>query len=115
VSGSLLPSHGYVGKASLTVRTTSLAEILGETRRAECDVLKLDIEGAEYDVLQALCEDGTIRRCRQLLVEFHHHGTDRTLQDTHEAIERLQSRGFELSHTEDRNCLFVRRDQKHAG
>ena len=110
VSGSLLASHSYAGAGSLAVRTTSLREILSGARREECDVLKLDVEGAEYEVLEALCRSGEIRKARQLLVEFHHHCTDRTLQDTQDAIARIQASGFELSHTEDRNAAFLRHD-----
>lgn len=108
VSGSLLESHGYASKAALEVRTTSLGEILAHAAREDCDVLKLDIEGAEYEVLDALCASGEIRRARQLLVEFHHHCTDRTLADTLERMAQVQASGFKLLHTEDRNCVFLR-------
>ena len=110
VSGSLLASHGYAGDAKLTVNTTSLAQVLASAGRTECDMLKLDIEGAEYEVLEALCASGEIRRVRQLAVEFHHGWTERTLQDTHSRVAQLESRGFELCHTENRNYLFLRRD-----
>jgi FkbM family methyltransferase len=110
VSGSLLASHGYAGDQALEVTTTSLGEVLASTGRAECDMLKLDIEGAEYEVLQALCADGQIERTRQLAVEFHHGWTDRTLQDTEACVAQLAAHGFELRHSENRNFLFVRRD-----
>jgi len=108
VSGSLLDSHSYAGAATLKVRTTSLAEILAQTGRQECDVLKLDIEGAEYDVLAALCRSGEVRRARQLLVEYHHHCTDRTLADTESSMALIEAAGFKVAHTEDRNCVFLR-------
>jgi len=110
VSGSLLGSHNYTGDASLEVRTTSLAETLTQAGRQECDVLKLDIEGAEYDVLRALCESGEVRRARQLLVEFHHHCTDRTLEDTRACLAQLGASGFALQYTEERNCVLLRKD-----
>ena len=110
ISGSLLASHGYTGEATLSVRTTSFAEILASAGRSECDVLKLDIEGAEYDVLAALCSSGEIRHARQVLVEFHHHCTAHRLQDTLDAVGKVRGSGFELAHTEDRNYVFVRRD-----
>jgi FkbM family methyltransferase len=108
VSGSLLSSHEYAGDSRLTVRTTSLAELLAQSGREECDVLKLDIEGAEYEVLDALCQSGAIRRARQLLIEFHHHCTEHTLEDTRRRIDRVEASGFRLQHTEDRNCVFLR-------
>ena len=108
VSGSLLSSHSYAGKYTLAVQTTSLSELLEQAGRDECDVLKLDIEGAEYEVLDAQCANGEIRRARQVLVEFHHHCTDRTLEDTRGCIARLETSGFTLQYTEDRNCVFLR-------
>jgi FkbM family methyltransferase len=110
VSGSLLASHGYAGDQTLEVSTTSLGEVLASAGRAECDMLKLDIEGAEYEVLGALCASGEIRRARQLAVEFHHGWTDRTLQDTANCVAQLEARGFDLRHSENRNFLFLRRD-----
>ncbi len=115
VSGSLLSSHSYAGGTTLAVCTTSLGEVLHLAARSECDVLKLDIEGAEYDVLAALCASGDVRNVRQLLVEFHHHCTDKTLQDTERAIQSIEDSGFLLAHTEDRNAVFLRRDVPHAG
>lgn len=34
-------------------------------------VLKLDIEGAEYEVLRSMCKDGSIRKIHKLYIEFH--------------------------------------------
>jgi FkbM family methyltransferase len=110
VSGSLLSSHSYAGSASISVRTTSFAEVLGYADRRECDVLKLDIEGAEYEVLEALCASNEIRRARQVLVEFHHHCTDHTLRETLQTAAKVEAAGFKIAHTEDRNYLFIRSD-----
>jgi hypothetical protein len=33
--------------------------------------LKLDIEGAEYDILEKMVADGTIKRIDELFIEFH--------------------------------------------
>jgi FkbM family methyltransferase len=116
VSGSLLASHGYAGGGTLSVPTTSFDEILASARRGECDVLKLDVEGAEYEVLNALCASGSIRRARQVLVEFHHGWTEHPLQHTLDTAARVEASGFDLAYVENRNYLFVRRDvaRSHA-
>ena len=75
------------------------------TRPIHWAVYKVD-----YEVLEALCASGEIRRTRQLAVEFHHGWTDRTLQDTENCVAQLAARGFELRHGENRNYLFLRRD-----
>ncbi len=111
ISGSIDGSHAYVnGGDTLTVVTTSLEETLEQAGRTECDVLKLDIEGAEYPVLEDLCTRGLITRARQLLVEFHHRATRHTLAETEATVARVQEAGFRLMHTEERNYIFRRSD-----
>lgn len=111
VSGSLIGSHEYVGGGdTLTVATISLSSVLSYVGRGECDVLKLDIEGAEYPVLQQLCESGEIRRAGQLLIEFHHRVTHHRLEETLALIALIRNCGFRLIHTEGRNFIFRRHD-----
>ncbi len=111
VSGSLLGSHEYVaGGRSRKVMTTDLAEVLAGAGRADCDVLKLDIEGAEYDVLPDLARRGLLVRCRQLLVEFHHGVTAHGLPDTEKTVAAVRAAGFSLAHVEGRNHIFRRAD-----
>ena len=111
VSGSLNDSHEYVrGGTTRTVLTTGLAEILASASRHECDVLKLDIEGAEYEVLADLTGRGTLRCCKQVLVEFHHRTTHHTMEDTESTIAAVRSTGFDLIHVEGRDYVFRRSD-----
>jgi FkbM family methyltransferase len=111
VSGSLDGSHEYVnGGEQIEVSTVDLDALLTHAGIAECDVLKLDVEGAEYELLDALARSGKIRAARQILVEFHHGWTRRTLEDTRNVVEQLSVAGFQLAHTEGRNFIFRRRD-----
>ncbi|MBI2961663.1 MAG: FkbM family methyltransferase [Betaproteobacteria bacterium] len=113
VSGSLISSHEYVtGADSFEVGTVTLAQVLGAAGRAQCDVLKLDIEGAEYEVLERLCASGEVRRIGQLLVEFHHRVTHHRESDTRAAVRRIAACGFELVHVEARNHIFRRVDPR---
>jgi FkbM family methyltransferase len=61
------------------------------------DLLKLDIEGAEFPVLDRLCETGAIRRVRHLICEFHV-WRDRT-GDLLRTLEKLRASGMQLSLT----------------
>lgn len=106
VSGSVHKSHNYAGNESLQVRTTSLEEVLELAGRSFCDILKLDIEGAEYDVLSVLCLTGKIRKVDQLLVEFHHRITSHTFEDTLKAVNKVIECGFKLIHIDGRNYVF---------
>lgn len=109
VSGSLDPSHEYVdGGERIETRTIDLAQLLANAGREECAVLKLDVEGAEYALLEALCTSGEIRRAAQILIEFHHGVTNRSLADTERTAGQLKAAGFGLVHTEGRNYTFRR-------
>lgn len=58
------------------------------------DVLKLDVEGAEYAVLRDLLA-GPIRP-RQILVEFHHRWREVGARRTRDAIARLRAAGYRV-------------------
>ncbi len=108
VSGSILDSHVYAGGGTITVETISFSDVLQQEQIDECDVLKMDIEGAEYEVLNSLCGSGEISRTKQLLVEFHHGVTNYKVSDTYQMISTLASKRFDLIHTEGRNYIFRR-------
>lgn len=109
VSGSLIDSHEYVeGGDRLEVVTTDFATILRQAGRTRCDVLKLDIEGAEYALLQKLAADGHLAQVDQLLLEFHHGVTEHADADTEAALKLIVANGFERIYTEGRNFIFRR-------
>jgi len=108
-SGSILSSHDYVdGGEEIEVYTTSLFEILSSLNKSACDILKLDIEGAEYEVISDLISSGHINTINQLLVEFHHGVTHFNLNDTNKIVRDLERADFKLIHTESRNYIFRR-------
>ncbi len=109
VSGSLDASHEYVdGGARIVTQTVDLDSLLARAGRTECDVLKLDVEGAEYALLESLIGNGRIHAAQQLLVEFHHGATRHTMDDTQRLVARLTAAGFRLVHRESRNYIFRR-------
>lgn len=109
VSGSLDPSHEYVdGGERIETLTVDLEVLLARAGRVQCDVFKLDIEGAEYALLDALVVSGGIRAAQQLLVEFHHGVTRHSFADTARTVAQLGGAGFRLMHVEGRNYIFRR-------
>ena len=66
------------------------------------DLLKLDIEGAEYDVLSALADTGL--PCDVLAVEFHG-ASQRRVRRT---VGLLRNVGFPLAGAEGPAAVFVR-------
>ena len=58
------------------------------------DLLKMDIEGAEYDVLDGMLASDI--RPKQLLVEFHHRFSSIGLEATRDMIRRLEEAGYRI-------------------
>jgi len=70
-------------------RLTSILKLLGHER---IDLLKMDIEGAEYAVLDDMLSSGI--PVNQLLVEFHHRWREVGLEKTKQMIRALNSAGY---------------------
>ncbi len=77
----------------LTVPCVDLARVIDElAERYREIVLKLDVEGAEYGILERLLETGAIDRISKLHCEFHGHKMELE-EGRHDALlERLQNR-----------------------
>lgn len=58
------------------------------------DLLKMDIEGAEYSVLRDFLSSGV--RVGQLLVEFHHRWPEVGIEKTKKAIRELNQAGYRI-------------------
>lgn len=82
---------GGVGMNEYEVETTTLKELMDAHVLGNVDYLKMDIEGAEYDVLMGM-DDPYLRRILQISVELHDKGRNNAL------VTRLLSAGF--SHQE---------------
>ena len=72
-------------------RLGTLTRMLGHSK---VDLLKMDIEGAEYQVIRDLLESRI--EIRQVLVEFHHRWKEVGALQTRQAIKALGEGGFDL-------------------
>jgi FkbM family methyltransferase len=61
------------------------------------DVLKMDIEGAEYQVIAQAVAQGWLADVSQVLVEFHHFLPTMSVQQTEDAVASLRSIGFDIA------------------
>ena len=68
--------------------------LMAERGDDRIDLLKMDIEGAEYAVIDRLLDSGVVPS--QLLVEFHHRFPGVGAERTEATIARLRSSGFRL-------------------
>ncbi|MCF7764049.1 MAG: FkbM family methyltransferase [Verrucomicrobia bacterium] len=94
----------------VTVPCRTFGNLLAEHSGGRCDLLKMDIEGAEYGVIREATARGSLEGVRQLLVEFHHWMPDLGASATIEAVRTLRKSGFQVAWVSRTNheYLFVR-------
>lgn len=96
---------------SIVVKVRRLANIMKELGHQRLTLLKLDIEGAEYNVLRSIIDDNI--EIDVLCVEYH--GYYNALDDNYrtrirESVNSLLARGYSLVHAKgDGNYTFVNR------
>jgi FkbM family methyltransferase len=83
-----------------------LATIMQRLGHAYIDLLKLDIEGAEYAVVEDLARSPSPLPIRQLLVEFHHRFEGLGWRKTEHALQQLRRLGFKLFRVSRRGDEF---------
>lgn len=77
-------------------RVTTLMRELGHER---LDLLKMDIEGAEYDVVDDILAEGI--DIGQLLIEFHHRFPDVGIERTRQTVISLHAAGYRIFFASD--------------
>ena len=78
---------------AIRIPSIDLAEHLPE----RVDLLKLDIEGAEYSVVERLCSSGAIRRVRNFVAEYHVRRGD--FDSFLNSLQLLRQAGFQVTAT----------------
>lgn len=95
--------------ATLEVRCVNLSTLLKENQHRQIDLLKIDIEGSEYEVIDDLIKQQI--PVKQLLVEFHHgniHLPGIARKDTIRSILKLRAAGYYLIDQSGSNYTFFR-------
>ena len=87
----------------------TVASLMSELGHARIDVLKLDIEGAEHEVIRSVLEAGI--RPQVICTEIDRPVRPITFWRT---IRRIQAAGYVLVAVDDWNFTFVRRDRLAA-
>lgn len=112
-SGSILDSHQNIKKDQITsyeVESVNIMELkrIVAGNEGKIDFMKLDLEGAEYNLLgNAHIND--FDNIDQIFIEFHHHCIDgKSQNDTNNLVQRFKSFGFKVFSVDQHNYLFYR-------
>lgn len=94
VSGSLVRSGDINPNDTIKVKMKTFDDIVNDLGHKHIDVIKMDIEGSEYDVLEKiLTSEVTID---QLLIEFHDRLFDQENYKSKEIVNKMNKNGYEV-------------------
>lgn len=94
VSGSLMKYSGVDLENPIEVKMKKLVDIVNILDHKHIDILKMDIEGAEYDVIEDIISSSIF--INQILIEFHERFFKDGITKTKNAIKQLKNAGFEI-------------------
>ena len=110
VSGSLAAQSNVSTEKGIMVKMKRLFDIANELGHKSIDVLKLDVEGSEYEVLDDVLDSDL--QIGQVLIEFHGRFVPDGKLKTISAIKKLQMKGYDVFAISDsyEEVSFIRRD-----
>jgi FkbM family methyltransferase len=83
----------YFNGVKHQIQTISLEDIIEENNISYIDILKVDIEGSEYDIMPNISDD-TYSKIKQITIEFHDFIDVDLKAKTENIINKLESLGF---------------------
>jgi FkbM family methyltransferase len=86
-------NDNHVGRYDTTVQGTTLDEIFGAFQIEKCDLIKIDCEGAEYDILFHTSSP-TLQKIKRICLEYHNGVTKYTHLDL---VCFLESNSFSVT------------------
>jgi len=97
--------HNSRDEDTIEAPVRTLRSIMRDLGHDHVDLIKLDIEGGEYDVIDDLLASKV--RPTQLLVEFHHMYATIPLKRTLNAVRQLRKAGYGIVHISPRTYEYT--------
>jgi FkbM family methyltransferase len=94
VSGSVIKQKNIDISNNICVQMKILKDIMNEFGHTHIDILKLDIEGSEYDVIENILNDKI--SITQIVIEFHDRFMENGSLKSKQTIDKLNSHGYEI-------------------
>lgn len=64
-------SPAYNGSGKFQIEIRDIVEVFSELKLDSVDLIKINIEGGEYDLLPRMIESGIVNKCKIIRVQFH--------------------------------------------
>ncbi len=111
-SGSILETHinihGQKQVEQYSVESISLGKLPERLGLDKIDYIKLDLEGAEYELIENLTKE-QLDKYDQIFIEFHHHAFPNFKpENTKQMARKIESFGFRSFSLDNHDFLFYR-------
>ena len=108
-----LVNEGLEENEGIDVEVKKVATVLKELDIDRIDILKMDIEAAEYEVISDILQDKV--SVYQIIVEFHHRFPFVSIKQTKDALLKLREAGYRIFHISEkaREYSFIHEKTYH--
>jgi len=103
ISGSIIDKNDNA--EFIQVEMEKVSTIMEKQNHTQVDLLKMDIEGSEYTVLENMLEEKIFPK--QILVEFHHRFHQIGLNQTKNIIPKLNNAGYKIVKISDMGLEYT--------
>ena len=94
ISGSLISNNGVSNENMVDVPMKCFTDISKQLGHQKIDLLKMDIEGSEYDVIDEILNSDV--EIKQIAIEFHERFFQNGQQKTCEFIQKMKNNGYHI-------------------
>ena len=106
---------GTKNNEKITVKTTTLNDIIESLDTSIIDLIKIDVEGIESEIIKNITDEN-LKKTKQLSIEYHDFADPLLREGIYESIKLLKNAGYELIEKNPLNkgytsqyfdCLFI--------
>lgn len=101
-------SYRFDGDGRVEFECRSISSLMKENSHDQIELLKIDIEGFEYEVVDDIIQNKL--KIRQIAVEFHDFYKEIKKSQTKRSIDLLKANGYALIHKRGHDYTFVKAD-----
>jgi FkbM family methyltransferase len=101
------------GCESFEAEVRTLGSVIAELGHEKIDVLKIDVEGAEFQLIDDLARYSN--NIGQLLIEWHHRYIDDGVSKVRSSLQKLSNSGFEVTYVSPRGFEHSYINRNFAG
>lgn len=105
---SLRAGQHISSQGTISLKVNTLSNFLASNGHSRIDILKIDIEGAEYELLEQFLNDNFFP-FEQLLVEFHHRFFESGKEKQDLLLLKMFHRGFAIARNENDQEISFRK------